>query len=187
MFDTGDLRGGAGANGKGWTGGTYNSATGVVTFASTDSLGFSTGDLRGASGATMTTTQLSALMKTTQFTNNVGTGKIDIITTWKPTTAGIVDTVLKLVSSKNIVGVAFDGSISIAIPFTNIEGLSSALAGLQAKITSTAGQLIIGNAGQGLHISYYQVVQNLIHHPLDPFLPALQFAGIVPFISSGLA
>lgn len=41
-----------GADGLGWTGGSYNSGTGVVTFTSTDGLGFSTGDLRGATGAT---------------------------------------------------------------------------------------------------------------------------------------
>lgn len=40
-----------GADGLGWTGGSYNSGTGIVTFASDDGLGFSTGDLRGADGA----------------------------------------------------------------------------------------------------------------------------------------
>ena len=40
-----------GADGLGWTGGSYDSGTGVVTFASDDGLGFSTGDLRGADGA----------------------------------------------------------------------------------------------------------------------------------------
>ena len=39
-----------GADGDGWTGGSYNSSTGVVTFTSDDGLGFSTGDLRGADG-----------------------------------------------------------------------------------------------------------------------------------------
>lgn len=40
-----------GVDGLGFTGGSYNSSTGVVTFASDDGLGFSTGDLRGADGA----------------------------------------------------------------------------------------------------------------------------------------
>lgn len=40
-----------GANGTGFTGGSYDSGTGVVTFTSNDGLGFSTGDLRGADGA----------------------------------------------------------------------------------------------------------------------------------------
>lgn len=39
-----------GTNGDGFTGGSYDSGTGVVTFTSDDGLGFSTGDLRGASG-----------------------------------------------------------------------------------------------------------------------------------------
>lgn len=40
----------AGADGLGWTGGSYDEATGVVTFTSDDGLGFVTGDLRGADG-----------------------------------------------------------------------------------------------------------------------------------------
>lgn len=43
--------GAAGADGTGWTGGSYDSGTGVVTFTSDDGLGFATGDLRGADGA----------------------------------------------------------------------------------------------------------------------------------------
>jgi len=65
-FSTGDLRGADGADGAdgtngtngadgsdgdGFTGGSYNSSTGVVTFTSDDGLGFSTGDLRGADGS----------------------------------------------------------------------------------------------------------------------------------------
>ena len=65
-FSTGDLRGAdgsdgaagsqgdpgpAGADGQGWTGGSYDAGTGIVTFTSDDGLGFSTGDLRGADGA----------------------------------------------------------------------------------------------------------------------------------------
>lgn len=45
------ISGGGGSSGLGWTGGSYSSSTGVVTFASDDGLGFSTGDLRGATGA----------------------------------------------------------------------------------------------------------------------------------------
>lgn len=39
-----------GANGTGWTAGSYNTSTGVITFTSSDGLGFVTGDLRGADG-----------------------------------------------------------------------------------------------------------------------------------------
>ena len=39
-----------GEAGKGWTGGSYDASTGVVTFTSDDSLGFVTDDLRGGKG-----------------------------------------------------------------------------------------------------------------------------------------
>lgn len=40
-----------GADGLGWTGATYDGATGIVTFTSDDELGFQTGDLRGTQGS----------------------------------------------------------------------------------------------------------------------------------------
>ena len=43
-------QGPAGTAGAGFTGGAYNSSTGVVSFTSDDGLGFSTADLRGATG-----------------------------------------------------------------------------------------------------------------------------------------
>lgn len=43
--------GGGGEDGQGWTGGSYDAGTGIVTFTSDDGLGFATGDLRGAAGA----------------------------------------------------------------------------------------------------------------------------------------
>ena len=42
--------GSTGADGKGWTGGSYDPATGTVTFTSDDGLEFTTGDLRGTDG-----------------------------------------------------------------------------------------------------------------------------------------
>jgi len=39
-----------GSDGLGWTGGSYDASTGIVTFTSDDGLGFTTGDLRGADG-----------------------------------------------------------------------------------------------------------------------------------------
>ncbi|MEL6670132.1 MAG: hypothetical protein AAFP08_14260, partial [Bacteroidota bacterium] len=46
------LPGSPGENGAGFTGGSYNSSTGQVTFTSNDGLGFATGDLRGEDGGT---------------------------------------------------------------------------------------------------------------------------------------
>lgn len=45
-----DVRGAAGSDGNGWTGATYDAATGVITFTSDDGLEFDTGDLRGVDG-----------------------------------------------------------------------------------------------------------------------------------------
>ena len=47
-------RGISGTDGTGFTGGSYNANTGVVTFTSSDSLGFSTNDLRGSDGNSVT-------------------------------------------------------------------------------------------------------------------------------------
>ncbi len=100
-FTTGDLRGGKGLGFK--TGSAYNASTGVVTFLSDDGLGFVTGDLRGASGATLTATQLSVLMNTTDhFTLNGTTSKIDFKTTYKIPTAVTADTANALTSGTSI-------------------------------------------------------------------------------------
>lgn len=45
-YDVGPM----GQKGKGWTGGSYNSANGITTFTSDDGLGFSTTDIRGGKG-----------------------------------------------------------------------------------------------------------------------------------------
>ena len=51
---TNGINGADGADGLGWTGGSYNSTTGIVTFTSTDGLGFVTGDLRAPGGLFLT-------------------------------------------------------------------------------------------------------------------------------------
>jgi len=48
--NVGNVMGPAGLNGLGWTGGSYNASTGIVSFASADGLDFSTADLRGDPG-----------------------------------------------------------------------------------------------------------------------------------------
>jgi hypothetical protein len=44
---------------------------------------------------------------------------------------------MKLLSSRNITGVVFDGTTSISIPFANIDGLTTTLAAKQPALTST--------------------------------------------------
>ena len=46
-----DISKAEGPAGKGWTGGSYSSSTGIVTFTSNDGLGFTTEDLRGSNGS----------------------------------------------------------------------------------------------------------------------------------------
>ena len=57
-----------GVDGLGFTGGSYNSSTGVVTFASDDGLGFSTGDLRGADGTSYTDSDVDTHLNTSTAT-----------------------------------------------------------------------------------------------------------------------
>ncbi len=147
-FTTGDLRGTNGTNGKGWTGGTYASATGIVTFASNDAgYAFTTGDLRGASGATITTTQLAALMNTTDhFTLNGTTSKIDFKTTYKIPTAGTADSA-NAVAYSGITGIptSWTDTQIPALATSKITGLDTALAGKQATLTAGTGINIVGN------------------------------------------
>jgi hypothetical protein len=53
------IKGGEGEDGKGWTGGSYSDATGIVTFTSDDGLGFVTDDLRGSDGTSVDLTTVS--------------------------------------------------------------------------------------------------------------------------------
>jgi hypothetical protein len=131
-FTTGDLRGGVGTNGKGWTSGSYNATTGVVSFAFNDAgYAFTTGDLRGASGATITSSQLAALMNTTDhFTLNGTTSKIDFKTTYKIPTAGTADSA-NAVAYSGITGIPTswtDAQIP-ALAISKITGLQTALNG----------------------------------------------------------
>lgn len=59
-----------GTNGLGWTGGSYNSSTGIITFTSTDGLGFSTSDLRGAATVTIGTVTTGAAGSSATVTNS---------------------------------------------------------------------------------------------------------------------
>ena len=65
-----------GADGLGFTGGSYDSATGIITFTSDDGLGFATTDVRGATGPQGPTGPLdSAAAISLIQANGVTTGK----------------------------------------------------------------------------------------------------------------
>ena len=50
FINIGDIVGPQGVKGDGWTDGTYNDLTGIITFTSDDGLGFVTDDVRGSNG-----------------------------------------------------------------------------------------------------------------------------------------
>jgi hypothetical protein len=182
-FTTGDLREGTGPNGKGWTGGTYTAGTGIVSFTSNDAgYAFTTGDLRGAKGLGFktgsaynastgvvtflsddglgfsTATQLSPLMNTTDhFTLNGTTNKIDFKTTYKIPTAGTADT---LAISRTIVGVPFNGSSNIEIPYNNLTGKLTVGTGINISasnvISTYASSWFNVTSGSGM----FQTVHN---------------------------
>jgi len=68
-----------GEQGLGFTGGSYNSSTGVVSFTSDDGLGFVTGDLRGADGTgdLLAANNLSDLDSIPTARTNLGLGTTD--------------------------------------------------------------------------------------------------------------
>lgn len=74
LEDISKAEGPAGADGKGWTGGSYSSSTGIVTFTSNDGLGFATGDLRGGDGKGWTGGSYSSATGIVTFTSDDGLG-----------------------------------------------------------------------------------------------------------------
>jgi hypothetical protein len=61
-----------------------------------------------------TSASLVGILNTAQFTNNVGTSRVDISSTYVAPKATILET------SRNIAGVGFDGSAAISIPYFNL-------------------------------------------------------------------
>jgi hypothetical protein len=66
-----------------------------------------------------TSADLITNMNTTHFTNNTGTSKIDISSSY------VAPNATKLATSRNIAGVGFDGSGNIDIPYANLSSIPS--------------------------------------------------------------
>ena len=92
---------------------------------------------------TPTSTNLISIFNSTQFVNNVGTSKIDIDVNWKPTTCSIADSAMQLVSSRNIAGVPFNGTTSIAIPYFNLDFKPTAGTGITISAGSSTSSPVI--------------------------------------------
>jgi len=82
-----------------------------------------------ATAQTPTSASLVGILNTTQFTNNTGTSRVDISSSYVAPKATILET------SRNIAGVGFDGSGAIAIPYDNLTFKPTA----GTNITITAG------------------------------------------------
>jgi len=74
-------QGAAGDDGLGFTGGSYDSGTGIVTFTSDDGLGFSTTDLRGANGVA-SPALLEAATSSTEISNTSYTTALPGASVW---------------------------------------------------------------------------------------------------------
>ena len=92
---------------------------------------------------TPTSANLISIFNSTQFVNNTGTSKIDIDVNWKPTTASIADSAMQLVSTRNIAGVGFNGTTSIAIPYFNLDFKPTAGTGITISAGSSTSSPVI--------------------------------------------
>jgi hypothetical protein len=99
-----------------------------------------------ATASTPTSASLITILNETQFTNNTGTNKIDILDTWKPTTSTTAD---RLTTSVNIANVSFDGSSSISLSYLNLDNkpwITSSFAINNAYMTTSRFVKIGGTA-----------------------------------------
>lgn len=114
--NVGAIRGPEGPRGDGFTGGSYDSSTGVVTFTSNDNLGFSTGDLRGQDGVGLPGTAATITPGTVTF------GSPAAVTNSGTSSAAVFDFTLPQLwteDSNNPVNIYYPNNVAIGANSTN--------------------------------------------------------------------
>jgi hypothetical protein len=132
VFSASGADGADGVDGAGFTGGSYNAGTGVVTFTSDDGLGFVTGDLRGADGSgsgTVTSIDITG-----------GTG---ITSTGGPITSTGAITVALDAATQTSLGLA-DSALQSGDIGVSIQGYSAVLDATTASYTTTEASKLAG-------------------------------------------
>lgn len=134
----------AGADGTGFTGGSYDGATGIVTFTSDDGLGFSTTDLRGGTITVQEEgTPLTTAATTLNFVGSTvtasGTGSTKTITISEPTATfdGLTDTNTTGIADGDLV--KWDAGTSKYIPTTLNEADTSGDVSVGGDLVFTSG------------------------------------------------
>jgi len=124
-----------------------------------------------------TSVGLSSLFNATQFTNNVGTSKIDMASGYKPASAGTADT---LATARSIGGTSFNGSVDIAVALataattlatarsiggTSFNGSVDIAVALATAATTLATARSIGgtsfNGSADINISYFNLINKI--------------------------
>ena len=132
-----------GTDGNGFTGGSYDSSTGVVTFTSDDALGFSTGDLRGADGADSTVAGPSG----DGFTGGSYNSSTGVVTFASDDGLGFSTGDLRGTDGNGFTGGSYDSSTGI-VTFTSGDGLGFTTGDLRGA--DGADSTVAGPAGQGV-------------------------------------
>lgn len=143
-----------GPTGAGFTGGSYDGATGIVTFTSDDALGFSTGDLRGGTvtvqeeGTPLTTAATTLNFVGSSVTaSGTGTTKTITISDSSPTFDALTDTNTTGIADGDLV--KWDAGTSKYIPTTLNEADTTGDLSIGGDLVLTAGAGVDFSANTG--------------------------------------
>ena len=117
----------------------YNDLSNKLTALANGGITISANNEISATAQTPTSASLVAILNASQFVNNVQSSRVDIASGYKPSSAGTADT---LTTSRNIAGVAFNGSENINIPYANLTNKLTAGSGITISdnvISSSSG------------------------------------------------